>query len=234
MNEPLRWHFDEMQHTGADFADPQVVQVYDDRMQRFRNIPKEVETARQALQLASDHTLIEIGVGTGEFAIALSAFCREVIATDISPTMLEFAQKKATARNRSNIRFVQAGFLTYHHVGESADAVLSQLALHHLPDFWKMIAMKRIYALLKKGGRFFLRDIVYSSHLENYDAHFDHVTASIRETAGDEMAEGTTHHILKEYSTLDWVMEGMLRQAGFAIHQVTHIDGFVAQYLCVK
>jgi hypothetical protein len=26
------------------------------------------------------------------------------------------------------------------------------MALHHLPDFWKVVALDRVRALLKKGG----------------------------------------------------------------------------------
>lgn len=235
MNNLPSWHFDEMQHTGADFSDPKIVKAYDDRMQRLRNIPQEIEIAQNALQLTSGHILIEIGVGTGEFATALSSYCKEVIATDISTSMLDYAREKAASRGRTNIRFVQAGFLTYEHSGEPADAVISQLALHHLPDFWKTIALKRIYSLLKKGGKFFLRDIVFPSNLENYAPFFDQFIDHVKKTAGDDMALGTANHIKKEFSTLDWIMEGMIYRAGFSIVQKNLPDGSVmATYLCVK
>jgi putative AdoMet-dependent methyltransferase len=52
----------------------------------------------------------------------------------------------------ANIEFVHAGFLTYAHRDEAADAVVSRMALHHLPDFWKVVALDRVRALLKKGG----------------------------------------------------------------------------------
>lgn len=229
------WHYDEMQHTGADFADSKIVKAYDDRMQRLRNIPQEIEIAQSALQLTPDQTLIEIGVGTGEFAIALSERCKQVIATDISSTMLEYAREKAAARSRTNIRFVQAGFLTYEHQGEPVDAVISQLALHHLPDFWKMIALKRIDSMLKKGGKFFLRDVVFPSNLEDYDPFFDRAVDHVRQAVCDDMASGMANHIKKEFSTLDWIMEGLIYRAGFSIVQKNQPGGnLMATYLCVK
>jgi len=82
--------------------------------------------------------------------------------------MLNFTRRKAELRGIKNIEFHQAGFLTYDHHGEPLDAVVSQLALHHLPDFWKMIALKRIFAMLKEGGKFYLRDVVYSFPVDNY------------------------------------------------------------------
>ena len=38
----------------------------------------------------------------------------------------------------------QAGFLTFTAPEEPVDAVLSSIALHHLPDFWKGVALQRI------------------------------------------------------------------------------------------
>jgi len=46
---------------------------------------------------------------------------------------------KLESTHLDNVEPVQAGFLTYQHVGE-ADFVYSRFALHHLPDFWKAVA----------------------------------------------------------------------------------------------
>ncbi len=71
-----------------------------------------------------------------------------------------YAKQKAHAMGISNIAFSQAGFLSYEHNGYPLDLIVSNLALHHLPDFWKMIALKRIYQLLKNGGTFYLGEPV--------------------------------------------------------------------------
>jgi len=234
MNPQSPWLFDETQHTGADFSDPKVVQDYDKRMHRLRDIPREIEAVRNALQLDSTHTLIDLGAGTGEFTVALSEYCREVIAVDISPAMLDFARQRAESRNRHNIRYVQAGYLTYEHSGEKADAVLTQFALHHLPDFWKAHALRRIHSFLKPGGRLFLKDIVFPSGLDDYGAFFDRFVEQIRIKAGDDMAQGATNHIKKEFSTLDWILEGMIRQAGFTLERIEYNDQCIAVYMCVK
>ncbi|RJQ31585.1 MAG: class I SAM-dependent methyltransferase [Peptococcaceae bacterium] len=120
------------------------------------------------LGLTSNQTIIEFGTGTGDFALEAAQCCARVFAIDISPAMLNFTRRKAELRGIKNIEFHQAGFLTYDHHGEPLDAVVSQLALHHLPDFWKMIALKRIFAMLKEGGKFYLRDVVYSFPVDNY------------------------------------------------------------------
>jgi hypothetical protein len=40
------------------------------------------------------------------------------------------------------------------------DAVVTTLALHHLPDFWKGMALKRVHGMLKRGGRLYIHDVI--------------------------------------------------------------------------
>ena len=44
--------------------------------------------------------------------------------------------------------------------------------------------------------------------------------------------DATIGHIAKEYSTLDWIMEGLLTRAGFAIRRVLDFRAPLIQYLC--
>jgi len=41
-------------------------------------------------------------------------------------------------------------------------------------------------------------------------------------------------HVRDEYSTCDWIMEGLLERAGFRIQTADHPDEFLATYLCTK
>ncbi len=43
---------------------------------------------------------------------------------------------------------MQAGFLTYEHRAQPADIVYSRWALHHLSDFWKSVALRRMRSWL--------------------------------------------------------------------------------------
>jgi hypothetical protein len=61
------------------------------------------------------------------------------------------------------IEAVQGGFLSYEHDGGPVDLVRSRNALHHVPDFWKAVALHRASEMLKPDGAFILVDIVYSS-----------------------------------------------------------------------
>ena len=76
--------------------------------------------------------------------------------------MLEFARGKAQASGLDNIRFCQGGFLGCHEDKPPVDAVVTQFAMHHLPDFWKEAALRRIAKMLKPNGKLFLNDVIFS------------------------------------------------------------------------
>lgn len=228
------WYYDEMKQIGTDYANIDEVASYDRQMEKLRDIKKEIEEVKSAVRPNKNELILEIGTGTGELAIEISRYCRKVFALDISRTMLRYAKKKATMQKRDNIEFFHAGFLTYEHKGRPVDIVLSQIALHHLPDFWKMIALRRIFRILKKGGRFYLRDVIFPSHIDDYGSFFKEVLGGIKKSGGSTMLKQTENHIKYEYSTLDWIMENLLKKTGFSIKKKDHKNGFIATYLCVK
>ena len=118
---------------------------------------------------------------------------------------------------------MKAGFLTYDHVGEPADFVYSRNALHHLPDFWKAIALTRIASMLRPGGILRLRDIVFSFDPRETT---DHINAWVERGGGDPSAGWTRDelraHVRDEHSTFGWILEGMLDRAGFSVEDVRY------------
>jgi len=234
MRKLPEWYYDEFVQIGTDYTDKEEIVNYDRKMQKIRNIGEEIKTMRTFINLRPDDRILEIGCGTGEFSIELSKHCREVLALDISEGMLEYAREKAKSRNRNNISFVKGGFLTYDADNELFDAVVSQLALHHLPDFWKFTALKHIHSMLKTGGRFYLRDVVFSSGIDDIDVFISKLLESIPEDVKDEMASEYILHIKEEFSTFDWVMEELIERAGFRIEESIYDNGFIASYLCIK
>lgn len=229
-----KWYYDELKQVGVDYEDKKKVAEYDSVMQNLRDVKKELEEISTSINLKADQVIIEIGAGTGEFAIEVSKYCKKVFALDISRTMLDFANKKAQMRQQSNIDFIHGGFLTYTHQGELADAVITQFALHHLPDFWKMAALKRIHEMLKDGGRLYLRDVVFPSGVEDYARFFNKIINRLKTDVGAKIAEETIIHIKEEYSTFDWIMENLLTKAGFTIDEANYDNEFLATYVCTK
>ena len=49
-----------------------------------------------------------------------------------------------------------------------------------------------------------------------------------------EFGAETETHLREEYSTHNWILEGLLERAGFEIEHSDYKDGFFASYLCIK
>jgi ubiquinone/menaquinone biosynthesis C-methylase UbiE len=178
-------------------------------------------------------SVIEFGPGTGQFTVAVSPRCARVVAVDISPPMLQHLSNKLAALGLQNVELVQGGFLSYAHQGEPADFVYSRFALHHLPDFWKAIALRRVRAMLRPAGVFRLWDVIYDFPLEDAASHIETWCAT-----GGEAVEGAwgraelEEHVRDEHSTSTWLIEPMLAHAGFQTIEVTRsADGFQSAYL---
>ena len=227
------WYYDELKQTGIDYSKIEEAQTYDLNMRQIRNISEEIKKVKASLKINERDSLLEIGTGTGEFAIGISKYCGIVYAIDTSLAMLKIAINKAKSHKLDNINFLHGGFLTYCHQGEPINVVISQFALHHLPDLWKYIALKRIYDLLDKEGKLYLQDIVFPS-INDYFSFFDNIIEKIKTISGEKIAEEVRIHIKEEYSTFDWVMENLLKKAGFNIVKADYFNDFLAVYICTK
>jgi ubiquinone/menaquinone biosynthesis C-methylase UbiE len=227
------WILDETAHAGDEHLDLNYVYNYD---RKAGTDPEEDVSHVRALGLGATSTLVDLGAGTGTLALTAAPYCRKVIAVDVSPTMLRSLEQKAKELGLTNVEPVLAGFLSYRHRGEPAHFVYSRNALHHLPDFWKAIALARIAAFLRPGGVLRLRDLVYSFDLGQVDEVFEAWLAG----AAKDAAFGWTRdelevHIRTEFSTFSWLLEPMLERAGFAIEEVSHDPKRVySAYTCVK
>jgi putative AdoMet-dependent methyltransferase len=228
-----KWYYDENTQVGIDYNDVREVEMYDDRMQQLRDFKKEVDELAADLDMKPDSLFWEIGTGTAEMALGMALLCKHVYATDISQTMIDYSVRKAERRKIENIQFDIGGYLSGFLPQEPIDAALGQLSLHHLPDFWKLLGLQRVYNCLKPGGIFVLKDLVYPSDIDDYSAYFDELLANIASKAGDGMAQDTANHIKKEFSTFEWVMEGILERVGFTIEKKEN-QGILTKYICVK
>jgi len=104
------WYYDEEAQKGVDYRKIEAVQAYDLKMQQLRNLEQEVEEVKEATRLGREEVLLDMGTGTGEFAVGISRHCRLVYAVDPSPAMLEAAQEKALSRGGRILRSCGAAF----------------------------------------------------------------------------------------------------------------------------
>ncbi|MCE5231616.1 class I SAM-dependent methyltransferase [bacterium] len=224
------WQWNEMQQVGTDYADLAQVEAYDHRMGSFRDVAAENREDLAKFNLPSGSWILEIGCGTGRFARAAAAAGMNVTAIDVSPIMLEFIKKKAADEGLPPIATQHSGFLTMDLPAAHFDAALSGAALHHLPDAWKLVALRNVARVLKQGGQFILRDVVFAvPDGESPEPAFEHFAGAF-----PNMRVEAARHVAQEFSTYDWIMEGLLQRAGFEIlSRENPSEGFLI-YHCRK
>jgi ubiquinone/menaquinone biosynthesis C-methylase UbiE len=227
------WMLDELAHAGPEHLDPAFVAGYE-RKQGYPD-PAEDLAVLAAQGLDQTSTVVDLGAGTGRFALAAAARFGQVTAVDISPAMLQALRERAAAAGAANLRLVQAGFLSYQHAGPPAEAVYTRNALHQLPDFWKAVALDRIGGMLRPRGVLRLRDLIYDFQPSEAEV----VLERWLDGAAADPARGYTRadlaaHIRGEYSTFRWLLEPMLAVAGFQILTADFASSVYGAYTCRK
>lgn len=208
--------FDESAHAGSEHLDPAYVAGYDAKT--GFDVGFDVELLC-GLGLGPDTTLVDLGAGTGLLSAAAAPLCGRVVAVDPSPAML------AAARARGAFECVEAGFLSYEHRGEPPAIVYSRNALHHLPDFWKAVALERIARMLAPAGTLVLRDLVYSFAPDEAEEVLEAWFAAAPADPNDGWPRPELEaHVRDEHSTFSWLLEPMLERAGFAIVDAWYSD----------
>lgn len=211
------WYYNEFKQVGVDFTSEEEVRAYDEKYKSVRNLDDEAGFIAQSIKLNAESVILELGTGTGELATRLAKKCAKVVACDVSKPMLKYAAIKAHNLNIGNIEFINAGFINNSFQPETFDAVISQLALHHLPDFWKFVAIFNISKWLKKDGIFFLLDSMFSFSPESFDNSISGVIEFARSKMGNKIADEIIINIRDEYPTYDWIIENHLINNGFRI-----------------
>jgi SAM-dependent methyltransferase len=214
--------FDEPAHAGPEHLDPAYVARYDAKTRA--DVEADLELLRR-WGLGPGATLVDLGAGTGSLAAAAAPLCRRVVAVDPSPAMV------AELRARG-LEAVEAGFLSYEHEGDRPELVHTRNAFHHLPDFWKGIALARVHDLLAPGGVLVLRDLAYSFEPQQAPGRLEEWFAGAAPSpdAGWTRAE-LEEHVRTEHSTYTWLLEQLLVHAGFEILESAQRAGAYAAYV---
>jgi ubiquinone/menaquinone biosynthesis C-methylase UbiE len=225
-----QWWLDELAYAGQEHLDAAYVAGYE-RKAGFD--PSEDVAALTAAGLNANSVVLDLGAGSGVFAVAVAPLCRRVIAIDVSPAMLAYMRDKVARLGIKNVEVIRGGFLSYEHVGEPVDFVYTRNALHQVPDFWKGIALDRMWKVLKPGGILRLRDLVFDFEPRDADVRIGAWMAG----AVDDSAKGWTaaelaEHVRIEFSTYSWVFEPMLERTGFEIFERGYARGAYGTYTC--
>jgi len=117
------WILDEGAHAGPKRLDAACVAMYE---RKAGYDPTDDVDVLIDYGLNPDAVVLDMGAGTGVFAAAVAPRCREIIAVDISPAMTAALRARVRAEGIANV------------------FVFTRNALHHIPDFWKAIALQRL------------------------------------------------------------------------------------------
>lgn len=226
------WKYDEFVQIGKDYSNPKESEIYDKSHSDFRDVKKENLDLIKKLKIKASHHVIEFGTGTGEFAIEASKVGAKIIAIDISDEMLKIAKKKNKEEKTTSLKFIKSGFLNFEAKANSFDFVVTSYAFHHLPDFWKSIALSRIFNMLKPKGIFYIQDVVIkeSNCLENINSFIKHQ----EKQGGAFLKQDAIGHFKEEFSTFDWIFEKLLEKNGFEVMEKEYQFDLIGKYFCRK
>ncbi|ELZ03419.1 class I SAM-dependent methyltransferase [Natrialba asiatica] len=118
-----------------------------------------------------DDVVLDLGTGTGLIALALAGDAGHVVGRDISDGMIEQARSKAADGGIENVEFGYGEFRDPQYDGD-VDVVVSNFALHHLPDEKKHEAIEAIADLGPR--RFVLGDAMFFGSTDPEEPLFGH------------------------------------------------------------
>lgn len=127
-----------------------------------------------------DKSILEIGCGSGRITKSLCRIFKHVVAVDISPTMLEKAQKFV---NSDNVTFVESDGASVPVPPETVDLAFSYIVYQHFPSEDAIEkSFLGVQRALRSGG-LFKTQIRGEKHPDpshwSWGPHYDETTASM-------------------------------------------------------
>src|SRR4030081_1967639 len=219
------WYYNQRRQIGLDSAVASIYDRHDDSDIRAR-------AALTMLGVQRGWRGADIGCGRWGLSCEAALMGAEGDAIDILPAMVALAEIQARDRKVA-IRTQSAGLLSFAYQPNSYDLIVSEFALHHLPDFWKAVALSRIFCALRPGSSFYLRDIVFVSMPDGPERDVEQwAEFSIKNHDFD--CDSVVTHMRDEYSTFGWVIERMLTDAGFTLVSADYHAPLHGTYLLRK
>ena len=227
----MNWLYNELQQIGVDFSNQAEVEAYDQK--QGSNSPEACRELLGRLSVGANDRVLEFGTATGNLTIEAAKRCQHAYGVDVSLPMLEYARVKAERAGVDNATFVHAGFLSYEHTSSLVDFAITKFALHHLSDFWKARALLNVASSLKVGGRLYLQDVIFSFSPRAAEREVEAWIQEVTGYSGFTRSEFETH-VRDEYSTFDWIMDGLLTRTGFEILEKNVESSTYVEYFCER
>lgn len=104
----------------------------------------------ELVQPQKEWRVLDVSTGGGHTALAFAPFVQEVVASDLTPEMLEVAEKFITKQGVTNVTYKLADAENLPFADAEFDLVTNRIALHHYPDAPK--AIREMARVLKPNG----------------------------------------------------------------------------------
>jgi len=117
-----------------------------------------LESLVSLLGLRPDDRALDVGTGAGHMAFAVAPHVGEVVAFDLTPTMLEHVAEEAARRGLSHVGTVQGVAEKLPFEDGRFTVVTNRLSCHHYEDV--PASVNEAARVLAPGGRFLLVDTI--------------------------------------------------------------------------
>ena len=153
------------------------------------------------------HRVLDIGCGTGTFAVAIKGWLPSVQVVGLDPDSKALARSRRKAERAGvSIRFDQGFASALPYSDRFFDRVFSSLMFHHLPHDAKLATMREVRRVLKPDGSLHLLDFEQEGpRSHNPLARWLH--------SGERLQDNTREQIM-----------GWMREVGFAEPRVVDSD----------
>lgn len=150
---------------------------------------------------------LDIATGGGHTALAVAPHVASVVASDLTPKMLDAAREFITGQGVTNVTFELADAESLPFDDASFDIVTCRIAPHHFSDVQAFC--NEVARVLKPGGRFVLMDSI-SPDDEELDSFINEL----------EWRRDGTH--VRSYSIAEWT--AFIERAGLEIGEIEYVN----------
>ena len=135
--------------------------------------PDRIDRLIQATHPTAAARVLEVATGPGYVALGFAAVCHDVVGLDLTPAVLDIAERQRHQRGLSNLRF-QLGDADHLPFADGEfDIVVCRFAFHHFTDTSRVL--REMTRVCRPNGTIAVEDLVTSEHPERsaYQNHFE-------------------------------------------------------------